>query len=56
MFLEKINNIANVVFSDAAHRINQGVLYFQTVIRIHGKGKGKGKFHPRTGHKGPEGE
>jgi len=21
-----------------------------------GKGKGKGKFHPRTGHEGPEGE
>jgi hypothetical protein len=20
------------------------------------KGKGKGKFHPRTGHEGPEGE
>jgi hypothetical protein len=23
---------------------------------IHGKGKGKGKVHPRTGHEGPEGE
>jgi hypothetical protein len=21
-----------------------------------GKGKGKGKYHPRTGHQGPEGE
>ena len=23
---------------------------------IYGLGKGKGKFHPRTGHEGPEGE
>jgi len=24
-------------------------------LHIDGKGKGKGKFHPRTGHEGPGG-
>jgi len=31
-------------------------LLMSSVLGFHGKGKGKGSVHPRTGHEGPERE
>jgi len=34
----------------------KGLSYYKRYSIVYIKGKGKGKFHPRTGHEGPEGE
>jgi hypothetical protein len=46
-YVSKIPDIKNVL--DELNDIHP-------VLKVHNKGKSKGKAHPITGHEGPEGE
>jgi phage-related tail protein len=63
-FMFQINNFFNFSFSEKSRKTHTKHIIMQNLQKLDlcklndtcAKSKGKGKVHPRTGHKGEEGE